>query len=316
MAPLWGDAVATALATVLGTPPTVLTFPAGEASKTLATFDHLCHRAVAAGLDRSSAIVALGGGVVGDLAGFVAASLFRGIACVQLPTTLVAMVDSAIGGKTGVDLGAGKNLVGAIWQPRLVAAALPWLDTLPVRERRAAFGELWKYAVLDGEGTWAGVEALAGWARGDAPADPAVLARVIRRAAAYKAWIVGRDERERSGERALLNLGHTVGHAIEGASDWRLLHGECVALGLVAAARVSVALGLCDPDLEGRLAAALAGTGLDADVDPWLRDDVLDGLAVDKKRSGRHVKFVAVRKVGRCEVVAVEVTELRRILRR
>ena len=114
----------------------------------------------------------------------------------------------------------------------------------------------------------------------------------------------------------MLNFGHTVGHAIEGASDWRLLHGECVALGLVAAARVSVALGLCDPDLEGRLAAALAGTGLDADVDPWLRDDVLDGLAVDKKRSGRHVKFVAVREVGRCEVVAVEVTELRRILRR
>jgi len=303
VAPLWGDATIAALRGA-GLDARLFAFPAGERSKTLGTFEDLCHRLVGAGLDRRSAIVALGGGVVGDLAGFVAASLFRGIPVIQLPTTLVAMVDSAIGGKTGVDLGAGKNLVGAFWQPRAVIACLPWLTTLPERERRAAFGELWKYALLDGEPMF---EAVAAAGRG------ADVAPVIRRAAAYKAWIVGRDEREQRGERALLNLGHTVGHAIEGAADWRLLHGECVALGLVAAARVSSAL--VGSDLEARVTDAVAATGLDAAIDPWLRDDVLAGISVDKKRAGTQVGFVTVRDVGRCEVTDVEVAELRRILR-
>lgn len=314
VAPLWGDATLAALRGA-GLDATLVAIPAGEASKTLATFERVCHALVDAGLDRRSAVVALGGGVVGDLAGYVAASLFRGVPVIQLPTTLVAMTDSAIGGKTGVDLGVAKNLIGAFWQPHAVLAHLPWLDTLPARERRAAFGELWKYALLDGEGTWTAVEALAAWGRGDAPADPGVLGAVIRRAAAYKAWIVGRDERETRGERALLNLGHTVGHAIESAAGWSRLHGECVALGLVAAARVSAALGLCEPTMEGRVAAALTATGLDAAVDPWLRDDVLAAIAVDKKRAGTRLGFVAVRDVGRCAVVDVEVAELRRILR-
>jgi shikimate kinase/3-dehydroquinate synthase len=284
----------------------------GEASKSFAMYQRLCEELVARGLDRKSTIYALGGGVVGDLAGFVAATLYRGIAVVQVPTTLVAMTDAAIGGKTAIDLPAGKNLVGAFHQPSLVHANLATLATLPERERRAGFGELWKYALLDGEDLWKSVDACTPWAAaGGAP--PSELRDVIRRCAAYKAAIVGRDERERTGHRALLNLGHTVGHAIEAASG--LHHGEAVALGLVAAARVSAMLGSAPPDLEGRVADAIQRTGLSADLAPYLRDDVLDRLGVDKKRNGDRLQFLVIREVGRCEPVEIAVTELRRILR-
>jgi hypothetical protein len=180
----------------------------GEASKALAEYGRLAAALVAAGLDRASTIFALGGGVVGDLAGFVAATLYRGVDVVHLPTTLVAMTDSAIGGKTAVDLPAGKNLLGAFHQPRAVLAHLPTLASLPPRERRAGFGELWKYALLDGEALWAAVEALAPWAQ-TAAAPPPAAAPVIAAAATLKAAIVSADERERRGQRLLLNLGHT-----------------------------------------------------------------------------------------------------------
>jgi shikimate kinase/3-dehydroquinate synthase len=297
------------------------TVPAGEKSKSIAELSRLCEE-LAVELDRSSAIVALGGGVVGDLAGFVAATLFRGIACVQVPTTLVAMVDSAIGGKTGINLGAGKNLMGAFWQPRLVHADPRVLETLPVRERRAAFGELVKYALLDGDDLYAAVEALAPlFAGGQTTAlEPAVtgpLSRVIHRAAAMKSWIVSRDEREQSGERALLNLGHTVGHAIEAAAGYgAVLHGEAVALGLIAACRVSARLGLCPPELEPRVARTLAGAGLDTDLDPWLRPEVLQGIQVDKKRAGQVIGFITVSRPGVCALTELDLGELSRILRR
>ena len=169
----------------------------GEASKSLATYGRVCDELVGHGLDRGGAIVALGGGVVGDLAGLVAATLYRGVPWVQLPTTLVAMTDSAIGGKTGIDLAAGKNLVGAFWQPALVACHLPVLATLPARERRAGFGELWKYALLDGRALWDQIDALAPWAAaGEGVPAPPDAAAVIARAAACKAWVVGQDERE------------------------------------------------------------------------------------------------------------------------
>lgn len=290
--------------------------PPGEASKSFASYERVCNELVAAGLDRGSAIVALGGGVVGDLAGFVAATLFRGIAVVQVPTTIVAMTDAAIGGKTAIDVPAGKNLVGAFHQPRLVACHLATLATLPARERRAGFGELWKYALLDGAGLWRAVAACAAWAAGpDGVPAPAVLREVIERSIAYKAAIVGRDERERTGHRALLNLGHTIGHAIESASAGALLHGEAVGLGLVAAARISAALGYAPASLEAEVTAALAGSGLPFDLAPWLRDDVLARVSVDKKRVGANLAFLVVREVGRCEPVEVAVTEVRRILR-
>jgi 3-dehydroquinate synthase len=290
--------------------------PAGEPAKSLDSFAALVGTLVEAGLDRSGAVVALGGGVVGDLAGFAAATLYRGVPCVQVPTTLVAMVDSAIGGKTGINLDAGKNLVGAFHQPRLVLADPDLLATLPGRERRAAFGELLKYALLDGEGLYAELDALAPALAPDEPAaPPAALVAVIRRAAGIKAAIVSADEREQGGERALLNLGHTVGHAIEAAAGFgTLLHGEAVALGLLAACRVSVALGLTGADLEARVAASLGRVGLATDIDTWLRPDVLARVGVDKKRTGSRIGFIAVTRPGDARVVPLELSRLREIL--
>jgi shikimate kinase/3-dehydroquinate synthase len=286
----------------------------GESSKTFATYQRICEQLVAAGLDRGSAIVALGGGVVGDLAGFVAATLYRGIPVVQVPTTIVAMTDAAIGGKTAVDLPAGKNLVGAFWQPRLVSCALETLATLPARERRAGFGELWKYALLDGAELWSEVVTCAGWAGGPAATPPPPeLRTVIDRSIAYKAAIVGRDELERTGQRALLNLGHTVGHAIESATG--MLHGEAVGLGLVAACRVSAAVAGLRRDLEHEVVAALRASGLPGELDPYLTDDILARIQVDKKRIGANLRFIVIREVGVCEPAEIAVTEVRRILR-
>ena len=290
----------------------VLEIPPGEAHKTLQTYQGLCDALIARGLDRNSAIVALGGGVVGDLAGFVAATLFRGIPIVQLPTTIVAMTDAAIGGKTAVDTAAGKNLIGAFHQPRLVLCNLATLATLPARERRAGFGELWKYALLDGAALWTLVDECTSWAR-DGGEPTLALRDVISRSVAFKAAVIGRDELERTGHRALLNLGHTVGHAIE--SETGLLHGESVGLGLVVAARVSHALGLAPADLGKTVEAALQRTGLPHDPGAYLSDATIARLSVDKKRVADHVRFIAVREVGACELVEISLTELGRILR-
>lgn len=285
----------------------------GEASKSFESYARLCNELVARGLDRGSAIVALGGGVVGDLAGFVAATLFRGIPVVQVPTTIVAMCDAAIGGKTAIDIPAGKNLVGAFHQPLLVGCALETLQTLPGRERRAGFGELWKYALLDGPELWRLVASCAAWARDGGDSIPPGFRDVMRRSIAYKAEVVGRDERERTGVRALLNLGHTVGHAIESATG--MLHGEAVGLGLVAAARVSAAVAGARRELERELIEALQASGLSVDIDRYLTDEVLGRIDVDKKRIGKMLKYIAIRDVGDCEPVEIDVTELRRILR-
>ncbi len=285
----------------------------GEASKSFEVYRRLSEEMITRGLDRESLIIAFGGGVVGDLAGIVAATLYRGVPIWQLPTTLVAMTDAAIGGKTAIDLPAGKNLIGAFHQPRVVSCNLATLGTLPPRERRAGFGELWKYALLDGPALWTAVDACAPWAAGTQAAAPPALRAVIQRSIAYKAAIVGRDEREITGQRALLNLGHTVGHAIEAAGG--MLHGEAVGLGLIAACRVSAALGMAPASLEIDVAAAIRRSGLSADLAPHLTDDVLGRIAVDKKRTGASLRFIAVREVGACEPVAIDVTELRRILR-
>ncbi len=286
----------------------------GEASKSLAGYGALAAELVAAGLDRTSTIVALGGGVVGDLAGFVAATLFRGVAVVHLPTTIVAMTDSAIGGKTAIDLPAGKNLLGAFWQPRRVVAHLPTLATLPPRERQAGFGELWKYALLDGDALWQAVADHAAWAATAAPPPP-TLAAVVEQAATIKAAIVSHDERERRGERALLNLGHTLGHALESEAGGTLLHGEAVGLGLRAAARVSHRLGLAGPELEPRVVDALAATGLPTDLDARLTAAALARVGVDKKRRGANLGFIACAAPGACRVVDVEPAALADLLR-
>jgi shikimate kinase / 3-dehydroquinate synthase len=282
-----------------------VTVPAGERSKTLAEVERVASACVAAGLDRSGSVVAVGGGVVGDLAGLVGALLYRGVAVAQVPTTLLAMVDSAIGGKTGVDLPSGKNLVGAFWQPRFVLADVKTLATLPARERTAAFGEVVKYALLGEAGLWERLE------RGERIDDSELVLACAR----HKSAVVSADEFERTGARARLNLGHTVGHAIESASRFELLHGECVALGLVAAARVSTALGVGPAGLEARVVSVLSRMGLGTRLDPWLRDEVLAYIGTDKKRAAGKVRFIALEDIGRTRSVDLDLAELGRALR-
>ncbi len=310
VATAWHDAVRALVPAAVH----VAIVPPGEASKSLAHYGALCAALVAAGVDRHTAIVAIGGGVTGDLAGLVAATLLRGLDVVHVPTTLVAMTDSAIGGKTAIDLPAGKNLVGAFWQPRAVIAPQAVLATLPARERRAGFGELWKYALLAGPEVWRAVDACAAWsAAGEGASPPPGLVEVIRAAAAYKVGAVVRDEREIGTERVLLNLGHTIGHAIE--SEAGLPHGEAVGLGLVAACQVAAARGHADANLPAEVADALARSGLPADPTPFFAEPVYARLGVDKKRRGAILRFVMPHAVGRCVPTDIAVTELVTILR-
>src|SRR6267142_1100834 len=213
--------------------PILITIPAGENSKTLEQADAICDRMIAAGLDRKSFVVGLGGGMIGDISGFVAAIYHRGIPHVQIPTTLLAMVDSSIGGKTGVDTRDGKNLIGAFHQPSLVVDDLDVLKTLPRRQFNQGFAEIIKHAIIADANMF---RTLQSWKAGAPPA----LQRLIKRNIQIKSRIVTKDERDRTGQRALLNFGHTVGHAIERAGNYRkFLHGEAVSLGIVAACAIS-----------------------------------------------------------------------------
>ena len=279
--------------------------PDGEEAKSVDTLGMLWHRFAAVPLNRDDVVVALGGGVVGDLAGFAAATWNRGVAVAQLPTTLLGMVDSAIGGKTGINLPEGKNLVGSFHQPLVVLADTATLRTLPPRELRAGLGEVAKYGFIEDPAV---LELLERDPAAATAGDPALLTEVVRRGAAVKARIVAADERE-SGERALLNYGHTVGHAIEsltGYGEYR--HGEAVALGMVFAARLGERLGVSEPGLADRTVAVLGRLGLPTGgvrLDPAA---VWDVLARDKKaRNG--VRFVLCRKPG--EALLVEPPERR-----
>ncbi len=257
----------------------------GEDAKTLTTVEEL-HRGFAQwGLLRADLVVAVGGGVVGDTAGFAAAVYYRGIDVVHVPTTLLAMVDSAIGGKTGVNLPEGKNLVGAFHQPRAVFANPTVLATLPDREYRCGLGEIAKYALMGDDFVTRHVDALV--AR-----DPAVLADVIARCAEIKAAVVAADEYERSGVRAVLNYGHTVAHALETATAHALLHGEAVAIGLVFAAHLAAVLERVPPELVGRTEGLVGGLGLPTYAPAGLRADDLLALMARDKKSGGGLTFV------------------------
>jgi 3-dehydroquinate synthetase len=253
--------------------------------------------------------VAIGGGVVGDLAGFAAATLLRGVRFVQVPTTLLAMVDSSVGGKTGLDRAQGKNLVGAFHQPSLVVCDVDALATLPPRELRAAMAEVVKTAWIEGEADVAALEAdaevlLASGERGDAARERAIL-RSLR----TKARIVALDETEQ-GPRRLLNLGHTLGHVVEAASGYTLVHGEAVAVGLVAAMRISAALGHASAGDVARMVRLLERLGLDVRWPPLAPAEVGRWLAADKKSDGQAVRFVAAGAPGALEVVAIPRAEV------
>jgi 3-dehydroquinate synthase len=251
-------------------------------------------------LERKSFIVALGGGVVGDLAGFVAATYLRGIPFVQAPTTLLAQVDSSVGGKTGVNLKAGKNLVGAFYQPQLVLCDLDALKTLPKREYISGLAEVIKYGVIYDAVLFAQLER-------NLPKllqrDAATLRNVIARCCEIKAEVVGQDETE-SGLRAILNFGHTIGHAIENSSGYgKFLHGEAISIGQVAAAKLSQKiLGLPSGDAERiEKLFVCAGLPVKTRLNAALRKKLLAAMLLDKKVSGGEVKFVLAKKIGRVE---------------
>ncbi len=277
--------------------------PPGEASKGFAALERVLEALLAAGIDRRTAVLALGGGVVGDLAGFAAAVALRGLPFVQLPTTLLAQVDSSVGGKTGVNLAAGKNLAGAFHQPRIVLADTATLATLPPRELRAGYAEVAKHGLLSGEALW-------GWCEGHGErlvaGDRAALAHAVLESCRLKAGVVAADEREESAEggRALLNLGHTFGHALEAECGYggALLHGEAVAVGLGLAAALSARLGHCSQELPGRVMAHLAACGLPARIGDLPRGfsaaALLGRMRRDKKARDGALRFVLLRGPG------------------
>jgi 3-dehydroquinate synthase len=273
---------------------------AGEATKSFAGFECVCEALIAARVERGDFVVALGGGVVGDLAGFAAAAVRRGLDYVQVPTTLLAQVDSAVGGKTAINSRYGKNLVGAFHQPILVVADTSVLDTLPPRQFRAGYAEIAKYGLLSDAGFFAWLEANAK----EVFAGGAAREHAIATSCRMKAAIVARDERE-AGDRALLNLGHTFGHALEAAAGFsdRLLHGEAVALGMVLAAEFSARLGMLAPEAVGRATRHLAGTGLPvrlADVAGGVpdADRLMELMLQDKKVKRGKLTFVLLRDIG------------------
>jgi len=276
-----------------GFQPTLITIPAGERSKTLEEAGAICDQMITAGLDRQSFVIGLGGGVVGDISGFVAAIYYRGIPHIQIPTTLLAMVDSSIGGKTGVNTRDGKNLIGAVHHPLLVIDDIDVLKTLPRREFNQGFAEIIKHAVIADAKMF---RTLQSWKAGGAPA----LQKLIKRNIRIKSKIVAKDERDRTGERALLNFGHTVGHAIERAADYRqFLHGEALSLGIVAACAISIRRAGLSSDERDAIVDLLRQFALPTTLPKnFPRERVFDALKFDKKFEGGKVRFVVTPRIG------------------
>ena len=273
--------------------------PSGERQKSLAGYQRVLSHMLAAGVERSDTLVALGGGVIGDLGGFAAATYLRGIPLVHLPTTLLAMVDSAIGGKVAVNLPEGKNLAGAFHPPRLVYAALSSLQTLPVRELRSGLAEVVKAGMI---GDPALIQHLERHAAAILAREPAPLAQAIARAVRVKATVVAQDEHEQ-GRRMILNYGHTIGHAIEAATGYRRFrHGEAVALGMAAAAHLGVASGITPGALAERQNRLLELLGLPIRADHLPVPAILDKLRYDKKIRNGRLRFVLTPQIGSASV--------------
>ena len=299
VAPLYAKAVIKSLASA-GFEAELITVPAGETAKSLKTVEFCYDRLAALRLERKSFIVALGGGVVGDLAGFVAASYLRGIPFVQIPTTLLAQVDSSVGGKVGVNLRAGKNLVGAFYQPRLVLCDLDTLKTLPAREFKAGLAEVIKYGIIYDAALFKLLEQKL---HAVLKQDRKILMSVIARCCEIKADVVLQDETE-GGLRAILNFGHTIGHALEAISHYgKYLHGEAISIGQVAAARLSSnLLGLPESDAD-RIRDIFKRSGLPIAVksNSVQKRNLKAAMQLDKKVSGGEVKFVLARNIGAVE---------------
>ncbi len=298
VAPLYESRLRAALADRYKTVHTVV-LPDGEDRKDWSTLNRIFDALLANGCDRRTVLFALGGGVVGDMAGFAAACYMRGVPFVQVPTTLLAQVDSSVGGKTAINHPMGKNMVGAFYQPQRVVCDLDVLNTLPPRELSAGLAEVIKYGPIADAAFLDWIEASIGalLAR-----DPAALAHAVRRSCEIKAWVVGQDERE-SGLRAILNFGHTFGHAIEaglGYGQW--LHGEAVGCGMVMALQLSQRLGLVDAAYVGRVTALIERAGLPVTGPALGADRYLELMRVDKKAEGGEIRFVVITRPGEAAV--------------
>ena len=284
-----------------GIPHSVFAVPMGERYKSLSTCRKLYEHFLDIKLDRAGMVIALGGGVIGDLAGFTAGTFVRGVDFVQIPTTLLAQVDASVGGKTAVDLPRGKNLVGVFHQPKRVLIDTNTLKSLPKRELRAGLAEVFKHGIIHDQYlfdfTRDNAEALLN-------AEPTALEVVIRRSCEFKADVVRRDERE-SGLRAILNFGHTFAHAIESATGYRRFrHGEAVAMGIVAAARLSDDLGIAKPAISPTIEQAFAVARLPVRIPADLGvDDLVSNMALDKKVMAGRTRLVLIRRIGEPEIV-------------
>lgn len=280
---------------------TTLVLPDGEEHKNLDSFSRIIDAMVEARMHRDATVIGLGGGVIGDMAGFAAACYQRGVAVVQVPTSLLAQVDAAVGGKTGVNHPGGKNLIGAFHQPRAVIADVTVLDTLPEREYRAGLAEVVKYGAGLDAGFFSWIEANA---RALTQRDAKALQFAVRRCCEAKAEVVQQDERE-TGRRALLNLGHTFGHAIEAATGYgSWLHGEAVGAGMVLAGRLSVRLGLLPSADAARLESLLSDFGLPVAPPPISADILLDLMRMDKKVLSGRLRLILMKELGDSFVVA------------
>jgi 3-dehydroquinate synthase len=290
-----------------------ITVPDGDTSKSLRELKGLWDQMIRFGADRNTPVIALGGGMVGDLAGFAAASYLRGLPFVQVPTTILAMADASIGGKVAINVPQGKNLIGAFYQPRLVWMDIATLSSLPLRQRAAGLAEVVKHGAI-----WdvAYFERLERNPQGLLDLDPRVLIPALSRSCEIKAEVVSEDETER-GVRKLLNFGHTLGHAVETLAKYRgPVHGEAVSIGMRFAAERSEALDLAPSGTAERVTALCEELGLPTELPDYPRKAYLDTLRVDKKMSDSRIDFVALRRIGNAQIVSLSPNEILRSMRR
>jgi len=279
----------------IGLNASLIEFPAGESSKDINTILDIAGKLMAAGADRETCLIALGGGVVGDIVGFIASIFMRGVAYIQIPTTLVAQVDSSIGGKTGIDLPHGKNLLGTFYQPRAVFANLNFLDTLPEKEFNNGLAEIIKYGIIDDEKIFRTLETNMEAIKSK---DPKLMLSLVESCCQIKKSIVEIDEKEQ-GLRRILNFGHTLGHALETISEYTITHGEGVALGMIAAARISEKMKYLESSETKRIEALIREAGLPVKIPKSLDSDkIIARLKMDKKKKGDIVHFVLLKKIG------------------
>lgn len=290
----------------------VLSVPAGEPTKSVEALAALWQEVLDTGATRQTLLAAVGGGVIGDLAGFVAASFARGIPFVQVPTTLLAQVDSSVGGKVGINLPRAKNMVGAFWQPRYVLIDTDVLHTLPEREYRAGLAEVVKYAVIMDEAFFQFLEAHAVAIQ---QREPAVVRQIVARCCRLKADVVQADPREISGRRAILNYGHTFGHALEALLGYgQLLHGEGVAIGMICASRLAESLGRIDAEVTIRQEKLLTTFGLPTRLPSIDQQEMLDHMWLDKKVMDDQLRFVLPSRLGHVELVSVAASAVQKSL--